>query len=65
MVWGDEMSCSCILRYYEPDENKLLRCGVVSVGENNSVTVLTEKSPTRQRIGAAAFHFTKKHKNHK
>lgn len=37
---------SCIMRYYEPDEKKLLKCGVVTVDDNDKILNMTEKSPT-------------------
>lgn len=37
---------SCLLRYYEGDEQKLLKCGVVTVDENDKILCMTEKSPT-------------------
>ncbi|MBR5527919.1 MAG: nucleotidyltransferase family protein [Clostridia bacterium] len=37
---------SCIMRYYEPSEQKLLKCGVVTVDESDLVLNMTEKSPT-------------------
>lgn len=37
---------SCIMRYYEPDFKKLLKCGVVTVGDDEKVLDMTEKSPT-------------------
>ncbi len=37
---------SCIMRYYEPDEKKLLKCGVVTLDENEKIIAMTEKSPT-------------------
>ncbi len=39
-------AASCIMRYYEADENKLRKCGVVTVDENDKVLRMTEKSPT-------------------
>lgn len=36
---------SCIMRYYESDEKKLLKCGVVTVDENDKILNMTEKSP--------------------
>ncbi len=44
--YAKEKKSSCILRYYEPDENKLLKCGVVTVDENDKILNMTEKSPT-------------------
>lgn len=35
-----------LLWYYEPDEKKLLKCGVVTVDENGRILNMTEKSPT-------------------
>lgn len=36
---------SCVMRFYEPDEKKLLKCGVVSVDDNERIIEMTEKSP--------------------
>ena len=41
-----EKDTSCVMRYYEPSERKLLKCGVLTVEENDLVTNMTEKSPT-------------------
>lgn len=40
-----EKKTSCVMRYYEPSEKKLLKCGVLTVGEDDAVTDMTEKSP--------------------
>lgn len=37
---------SCIMRYYEPSAEKLLKCGVVTVDDSDRVLAMTEKSPT-------------------
>lgn len=37
---------SCIMRYYEANEQKLLKCGVVTVDQNDKIVEMTEKSPT-------------------
>ena len=37
---------SCIMRYYEPDEKRLLKCGVVTIDDNDRILNMTEKSPT-------------------
>ena len=34
------------MRYYEPSEKKLLKCGVLTVDGSDLVTDMTEKSPT-------------------
>ena len=41
-----EKKTSAIMRYYEPDEKKLLKCGVVTVDANDKILRMTEKSPT-------------------
>lgn len=41
-----EKKTSCIMRYYEPTFEKLLKCGVVQVDENDLILSMTEKSPT-------------------
>lgn len=41
-----EKNTACVMRYYEPSEKKLLKCGVLTVDENDLVTNMTEKSPT-------------------
>lgn len=43
--YAKEKNTPCIMRYYEPDEKKLLKCGVVTVDENDRVIRMTEKSP--------------------
>ena len=40
------MGASCIMRYFEPDGKKLLKCGVVTVDGDDKVLNMTEKSPT-------------------
>ena len=37
---------SCIMRYYEPSDQRLLKCGVVTVDADDRVSLMTEKSPT-------------------
>ena len=41
-----EKKSSAIMRYYEPDEKKLLKCGVVTIDGNDRIIRMTEKSPT-------------------
>ncbi|MBQ3183419.1 MAG: nucleotidyltransferase family protein [Clostridia bacterium] len=41
-----EKNASSVMRFYEADEKKLLKCGVVTVDENDRITAMTEKSPT-------------------
>lgn len=44
--YAKQKKTSCIMRYYEPDNKKLLKCGVVTIDENDKVTEMTEKSAT-------------------
>ena len=44
--YAQAIKTSCIMRYYEPDEKKLLKCGVVTVDSNDRILNMTEKSPT-------------------
>lgn len=34
---------SCIMRYYEPEETKLVKCGVVEIDENSRILSMEEK----------------------
>lgn len=44
--YGKNKNTSCIMRYYEPDDKKLLKCGVVTIDESDKILNMTEKSPT-------------------
>ena len=46
MAYAKEKNTSAIMRYYEPSEAKLLKCGVVTIDEQDRVLNMTEKSPT-------------------
>ena len=46
VAYAKEKKSSCIMRYFEPDEKKLLKCGVVTIDENDKILNMTEKSPT-------------------
>ena len=46
IAYAKEKQTSCIMRYYEHDEKKLLKCGVVTVDGEDKVINMTEKSPT-------------------
>ena len=43
--YAQKKESSCIMRYYEPEERKLLKCGVVEIDGNDKVLSMTEKSP--------------------
>ena len=44
--YAKEKNASCIMRYYEPEFQKLLKCGVVTIDGDDKVLIMTEKSPT-------------------
>lgn len=44
--YAREKKSSCVMRYYEPDGQKLLRTGVVTVDDEDLILDMTEKSPT-------------------
>ena len=46
IAYAKEKNTSAIMRYYEADEKKLLKCGVVTIDENEKILRMTEKSPT-------------------
>ena len=41
--YAKEKGTSCILRYYEPSETRLTKCGVVSIDADDKVTEMAEK----------------------
>lgn len=46
VAYAKEKQTSCIMRYYEANEAKLLKCGVVTIDEQDRILRMTEKSPT-------------------
>ena len=52
---------SCTMRYYEADEKKLLKSGVVTVDESDKILNMTEKSPTPEThwVSPAFYYYTK------
>lgn len=46
IAYAKEKRTSCVMRYWEPDDQKLLGCGVVTIDENDRILNMTEKSPT-------------------
>ncbi len=45
IAYAKQKQASCIMRYYEGDEKKLLKCGVVTIDELDRILRMTEKSP--------------------
>ena len=52
---------SCIMRYYEPDEKKLLKCGIVTIDESDRILNMTEKSlnPATHWCCPPFYYYTK------
>lgn len=46
MEYAMKKQTSCVMRYFEPEEKKLLKCGVVTVDAEDKILAMTEKSPT-------------------
>lgn len=44
--YAQEKQTSCIMRFWEKDEQRLLKCGVVTVDDQDRILRMTEKSPT-------------------
>lgn len=45
VAYARQKQASCVMRFYQPDFQKLLKTGVVTVDENDRITKMTEKSP--------------------
>lgn len=44
--YAKQKNASCIMRYYESNNEKLKKCGVVTIDDNDLILNMTEKSPT-------------------
>ena len=45
IAYAKKKKASCIMRYYEPVHQKLLKCGVVTIDKDDKILEMTEKSP--------------------
>ncbi len=45
ITYAKAKNASCVMRFYQPDRQKLLKTGVVTVDESDRITKMTEKSP--------------------
>ena len=43
LAYAKEKNTSCIMRYYEPEEKKLVKCGVVEINEKDRILSMEEK----------------------
>ena len=48
LEYAREKGTSCAMRYYEPDVEKLKRCGVMQIDEQDRVVSMEEKPPMPQ-----------------
>ena len=46
IAYAQNKQTSCVMRYFEPEEKKLLKTGVVTIDADDKVLCMTEKSPT-------------------
>ena len=44
--YAREKHAACVMRYYEPEDKKLLKSGVVVIDKSDKILSMTEKSPT-------------------
>ncbi len=59
--YAREKQTSCIMRYYEADEQRLRKCGVVQIDENDRVVCMEEKpkSPKSHWCCPPFYYYTK------
>ena len=56
-----EKKAPCTMRYYEPSFRKLLKSGIVSVDEKDTITLMTEKvpDPASNWVSVAFYYYPK------
>lgn len=61
IAYAKEKQTSCIMRFYESDERNLLKCGVVTIDEHDTVLLMTEKSavPATNWCCPPFYYYTK------
>lgn len=61
IAYAKEKNSSCIMRYYEPDEKKLIKCGVVSIDVNDKILDMEEKpsNPKSHWCCPPFYYYTK------
>ena len=59
--YAKEKNTSCIMRYYEPEEKKLSKCGVVSIDDNDKILDMEEKpaNPKSHWCCPPFYYYTK------
>ena len=61
LAYAKEKNTSCIMRYYEPEEKKLTKCGVVEIDENDRIVSMEEKpaAPKSHWCCPPFYYYTK------
>ena len=61
ILYATEKNTSCIMRYYEPSEKKLTKCGIVEIDENDRIISMEEKpaSPKSHWCCPPFYYYTK------
>ncbi len=61
IAYAKNKNASCIMRYFEPSEKKLQKCGVVTVDEQDKITGMEEKPQTPKSNWACPpfYYYTK------
>ena len=59
--YAKEKNTSCIMRYYEPEEKKLTKCGVVEIDETDRIVSMEEKpaQPKSHWCSPPFYYYTK------
>ena len=61
LAYAKEKNTSCIMRYYEPEEKKLVKCGVVEIDEKDRIVSMEEKpaAPKSHWCCPPFYYYTK------
>ena len=61
ICYAKEKNTSCVMRYYEASAEKLKKCGVISIDENDLITHMVEKpaDPTSNWCCPPFYYYTK------
>lgn len=62
IAYAKNKNTSCIMRYYEPEDKKLLKCGVVDIDAKDKILSMVEKpaAPATHWCCPPFYYYTKK-----